>query len=225
MLQTRMRRVGGGANAPTAAALRRCSTNAAVRCSAVRSTAAHADSSSSSMSSSTSSSSTSASSNNAASSFSATGVVRAAAAAALAACVVVAAPAIALADEGGDDFELPFSAPVVTTESSPQAVALAKRLKREGARLYRAFWCSHCFNQEQAFGAEAMKEGFDVECFPDGWRRGVAMSTSCAAVPVRAFPTWVFPSGAVVEGEMDLDAIEAALDAPAQPMQLPAAQP
>jgi hypothetical protein len=30
-------------------------------------------------------------------------------------------------------------------------------------------------------------------------------------VPVRAFPTWVLPGGRVVEGELSLDALEAAL--------------
>lgn len=122
------------------------------------------------------------------------------------------------------------------------------------------------FDQEQAFGKQAMAYLPVTECFPDGWRRvrarggagearrasreagapaaaaarpptrwlrgagacparpsppshnathttrphtphtrperqGVEMAPSCAAVPVRAFPTWVFPNGSIVEGE------------------------
>lgn len=52
---------------------------------------------------------------------------------------MAAAPSVR-ADEG---FELPYARPVVTTESTPRAVALAKRLKAEGAALKAAFWCSH----------------------------------------------------------------------------------
>ena len=46
---------------------------------------------------------------------------------------------------------------------------LAKRLKAAGARMYGAFWCSHCFEQKQAFGKEAMADFPYVECYPDGY--------------------------------------------------------
>ena len=57
----------------------------------------------------------------------------------------------------------------MTEESSGRAVELAKRLKAAGARMYGAFWCSHCFEQKQAFGKEAMADFPYVECYPDGY--------------------------------------------------------
>lgn len=67
-------------------------------------------------------------------------------------------------------------APEVTTQSSSNALTLAKRLKDAGAVMYGAFWCSHCFDQKQDFGVQAMADFPYVECFPEGWkkvRRGV----------------------------------------------------
>ena len=46
---------------------------------------------------------------------------------------------------------------------------LAKRLKAAGAQMYGAFWCSHCFEQKQAFGKGAMADFPYVECYPDGY--------------------------------------------------------
>ena len=61
---------------------------------------------------------------------------------------------------------------------------LAKRLKAAGAKMYGAFWCSHCFEQKQTFGKEAMAEFPYVECYPDGYYKVhsfhcVIMAESC----------------------------------------------
>lgn len=37
----------------------------------------------------------------------------------------------------------------ITTKSSPLAIALAKHLQLIGAKMYGAFWCSHCLEQKQ----------------------------------------------------------------------------
>jgi len=100
----------------------------------------------------------------------------------------------------------------VTTASTPDAVALAKRLRAAGARMYGAFWCSHCLDQKQAFGAGAMAEFPYVECFPAGWKKGVKVEAACSAAGVQAFPTWVI-GGELVEGEQELTALAARLDA------------
>ena len=42
--------------------------------------------------------------------------------------------------------------PVVTKQSSPEALALGKHLKDIGATMYGAFWCSHCYGQKQVSG-------------------------------------------------------------------------
>lgn len=74
------------------------------------------------------------------------------------------------------ELELPYVSPVVTTESSDQTVSLAKRLKAAGAKMYGAFWCSHCYDQKQEFGQQAMAEFPYVECFPEGWKKVVTSS-------------------------------------------------
>ena len=57
---------------------------------------------------------------------------------------------------------------MVMKESPAGAADLAKRLKTAGAQMYGAFWCSHCFDQKQDFGKEAMADFPYVECYPDG---------------------------------------------------------
>lgn len=51
------------------------------------------------------------------------------------------------------------------------------------------------------------------------------MAAACSAVPVRAFPTWVFGNGQVIEGELDFDTLEGLLDvtAPGGELAAPAA--
>ena len=68
--------------------------------------------------------------------------------------------------------------PRVTEESSSRTLELAKRLKAAGAKMYGAFWCSHCFEQKQAFGKEAMADFPYVECYPDGYFK-VSSSHCC----------------------------------------------
>ena len=35
--------------------------------------------------------------------------------------------------------------------------------------MYGAFWCSHCLEQKEEFGQQAMKDFPYVECYPDGF--------------------------------------------------------
>lgn len=48
---------------------------------------------------------------------------------------------------------LVFSPPKVDTISTDRALRLAAHLEFKGAKMYGAYWCSHCFAQKQAFGA------------------------------------------------------------------------
>jgi uncharacterized membrane protein len=108
------------------------------------------------------------------------------------------------------EVELAYANPVVTTQSSEQTLTLAHRLQEAGAKMYGAFWCSHCYDQKQEFGREAMAEFPYVECFPEGWKKGVKLAPACEAAGVKAFPTWVV-NGAVTEGQLELSALEALL--------------
>lgn len=112
----------------------------------------------------------------------------------------------------GDISELAYKDPGVTATSEGRAVALAQRLRGEGARMYGAFWCSHCYEQKQSFGKEAMAAFPYVECFPEGWRKGVQMATACQAAGLEGFPTWVMPDGTKLVGEQTFNKLESALD-------------
>ena len=106
--------------------------------------------------------------------------------------------------------ELEYKQPVVTEGSSPAALALASKLRAAGAKMYGAFWCSHCYEQKQIFGKEAMQEFPYVECFPEGWRQGVEMAPACTAAGLQGFPTWVIGSTRI-EGAQTLETLEKAL--------------
>lgn len=104
-------------------------------------------------------------------------------------------------------YEIPYQEPPITTESSPRAVTLAKRLKEAGARMYGAFWCSHCYDQKEAFGKQAMADFPYVECYPDGFMKGTKMASVCTDAGIKGFPTWVL-GGEILEGEQPFDVLE-----------------
>ncbi|XP_062010779.1 thiol-disulfide oxidoreductase LTO1 [Rosa rugosa] len=101
------------------------------------------------------------------------------------------------------DVDLPYFTTEITTPSSPFAISLAKHLNAIGAKMYGAFWCSHCVEQKQMFGHEAAKELNYVECFPGGFRKGTIMAKACIDAKLEGFPTWVI-NGQVLSGEKDL---------------------
>ncbi|WOG93813.1 hypothetical protein DCAR_0313100 [Daucus carota subsp. sativus] len=101
------------------------------------------------------------------------------------------------------DTNMPFFATEITTQSSPFTLSLAKHLQSIGAKMYGAFWCSHCVEQKQMFGSEAAKLLNYTECFPDGYRTGVKIDKACANVGIEGFPTWVI-NGQVLSGELEL---------------------
>lgn len=94
-----------------------------------------------------------------------------------------------------------FSPPAVTTLTTPHAAALAKHLSSKGARMYGAYWCSHCNDQKRAFGSKAAADIDYVECAADGVdsRRG-----ACDRRGVKGYPTWDI-GGELYPGEKSLD--------------------
>ncbi|KFK30203.1 hypothetical protein AALP_AA7G231600 [Arabis alpina] len=101
------------------------------------------------------------------------------------------------------DIELPYYTTEITTSSSPNAIALAKHLNSIGAKMYGAFWCSHCLEQKEMFGREAAKLLNYVECFPEGYKKGTKIFKACADARIEGFPTWII-SGQVLSGEVEL---------------------
>eukprot|EP00257_Ricinus_communis_P027754 XP_025015168.1 thiol-disulfide oxidoreductase LTO1 isoform X3 [Ricinus communis] len=101
------------------------------------------------------------------------------------------------------EVDLPYVTYEITATSSPFALSLARHLKSIGAKIYGAFWCSHCLEQKQMFGKDASKMLDYVECFPNGYRKGTKIAKACADAKIEGFPTWVI-NGEVVSGELEL---------------------
>lgn len=78
--------------------------------------------------------------------------------------------------------------PPITTTSGPAEIALARHLASINAKMYGAWWCPHCHDQKQLFGAEAMALIPYVECASDGLN---AQPESCRSqTQITGFPTW-----------------------------------
>ncbi|KAF3511868.1 hypothetical protein F2Q69_00008974, partial [Brassica cretica] len=106
------------------------------------------------------------------------------------------------------DIELPYYSTEITTSSSPYAVSLAKHLNSIGAKMYGAFWCSHCLEQKEMFGREAAKLLNYVECFPEGYKKEIKIFKACSDARIEGFPTWMINGQAsktsVLSGEIEL---------------------
>ncbi|XFA72612.1 vitamin K epoxide reductase family protein [Thermosynechococcaceae cyanobacterium Okahandja] len=83
-------------------------------------------------------------------------------------------------DDGGPGI------PIVNT-SGPAEIALARHLTQTGAVMYGAYWCSHCHDQKELFGKQAVRELTYVECDANGANPQVER---CRAKGIQGYPTW-----------------------------------
>jgi len=98
----------------------------------------------------------------------------------------------------------PYAPPAITTTSSPEALQLADALKSLDASFYGAFWCSHCYDQKQTLGQQAMAKIPYVECSRDGLNANMAL---CKSKNVPGYPTWEI-AGQLYPGEQALDELQ-----------------
>ena len=119
-------------------------------------------------------------------------------------CYVVIGSSAAKEDAKANfaNLTLPYAAPVIDNKSTAYSRDLALFLKEKGAKMYGAFWCSHCEDQKEIFGAGA--EIPYVECFPNGWQRGAPLDAACLNVDITGFPTWILADGTRLEGDKSL---------------------
>lgn len=75
----------------------------------------------------------------------------------------------------------------------------AKCLSEKNAKMYGAYWCSHCNNQKEMFG-KSWKYVDYVEC-----AYGNGQSIVCTNAGVKAYPTWSFENMELVEGELSFE--------------------
>jgi glutaredoxin len=72
--------------------------------------------------------------------------------------------------------------------AKPAVIALARHLKRIGAKMYGAYWCPHCHHQRETFGEATFTAYITyIECAEDGVNAQPAL---CRAKKIEGFPTW-----------------------------------
>lgn len=78
-----------------------------------------------------------------------------------------------------------------------KVAALSQCLTEKGVKMYGAYWCPHCQNQKELFGA-SWKDITYVECSLPGGR---AQTTLCSQAGIQSYPTWEFSGGKRLTGE------------------------
>ena len=87
--------------------------------------------------------------------------------------------------------------------STPAQVQLAEQLAKAGMKYYGSYRCSACQYQGRLFGASAVERLPYVECTkPDSLPK---QAQACRTAAIRAFPTWIHPSGERREGVQSLE--------------------
>ena len=123
---------------------------------------------------------------------------------------------------------VPYTPYQVTSESSAEAIEVAKALKASGARLYGAFWCENCNKQKELLGKEAMEYVNYVECFPNGVYQNspghddVTKADQICEGYTSAWPLWVVPKdgSASEDGGLDEIGIQGQIKKPKELMRL-----
>ncbi|QSJ18238.1 vitamin K epoxide reductase family protein [Nostoc sp. UHCC 0702] len=77
----------------------------------------------------------------------------------------------------------------ITTTSGEAEIALARHLKKIGAKEYIAWWCPHCHEQKLLFGKEAYSEIEHIDCVSADNPR--LQKDICKAAVVESYPTWI----------------------------------
>lgn len=80
--------------------------------------------------------------------------------------------------------------------------ALARHLTATGAVMYGAYWCPHCNDQKEMFGAAFQHISY-VECDPKGQGANPRL---CQEKGIRGYPTWEL-GGRLYEGALPLEVL------------------
>ncbi len=81
--------------------------------------------------------------------------------------------------------------------------AFAKCLTERQVKMYGLYWCTHCAEQKEMFGA-SFKHVTYVECGIKGSRDEDPV---CKEAGIKNFPTWQFPDGSKREGTQPLQTL------------------
>jgi len=97
-----------------------------------------------------------------------------------------------------------YEPPPVIGVTSPQGERVAARLKQLGAKMYGAWWCSHCYHQKQVIGESFYKNVQYLECDADGANSQAGV---CTAKDISGYPAWEI-NGQIFYGEKSLEQLE-----------------
>lgn len=81
--------------------------------------------------------------------------------------------------------------------------AFAKCLAAKQARMYGLYWCPHCAEQKQEFGASFHYVPY-VECAIKG---SSELAPACKAAGIKLFPSWQFGTEPLKEGVLPLETL------------------
>jgi hypothetical protein len=81
--------------------------------------------------------------------------------------------------------------------------AFAKCLAAKQAKMYGLYWCPHCLEQKEKFGASFRYVPY-VECAIKG---SSELAPECKVAGVKLFPSWQFGTDPPKEGVLSLEAL------------------
>jgi len=82
--------------------------------------------------------------------------------------------------------------------------SFARCLARKNAKMYGLYWCPHCADQKEMFGASFRNVPY-VECAIKD--KPGELAPACKAAGVKLFPSWQFAGEQPREGVLSLDAL------------------
>jgi len=94
--------------------------------------------------------------------------------------------------------------PPITATSSERSLKIGEDLKQLDAKMFGAYWCSHCYEQKQRLGKEAYRNVQYFECSKEGLNSKADM---CKEKKIPGYPTWEI-NGNLYPGDMYLDELE-----------------
>jgi len=105
-----------------------------------------------------------------------------------------------------DNAQKEFEPPQITTTSSSTAIALGKTLQSLDAKMYGAYWCSHCYEQKQTLGKEVFSKDYVsyIECDKEGMN---SKRSLCKERRVPGYPTWEI-GGKLFPGEQSIEELQ-----------------
>ncbi len=86
----------------------------------------------------------------------------------------------------------------------------AQCLKDKGLTFYGAFWCPHCKAQKELFGSSVKYLPYKECSTPDG----SAQTAVCIEKGIQSYPTWVFPDGSRLTGDVSPESLASKASCP-----------